>query len=214
MRKDAYYFHHDSNARHDPKIIAMLSSYGLKGYGCYWVFIEILREQEGYKYPITGKYSWNSIAKELFLEVKEAKSFIEDCVTEFELFSMDDNYIWCDSLLKRMERLDNRRSQARDAALARWNKRDKEEHKEEPLVKDLMEVLTDEVCWKEFKKELVSDEFSHLGADRIEAERKKSVDWIRSRGRRYKNYKSMFKNWLRKSEEINSGNASKNGMVF
>ena len=48
MSKDAYYFPHDSNARHDPKIVAMTAVYGMAGYGYYWAIIEILREQKDY----------------------------------------------------------------------------------------------------------------------------------------------------------------------
>jgi len=46
MKKDAYYFSHDSNARHDPNICEMRLNYGMEGYGLYWVMIEMMREQE------------------------------------------------------------------------------------------------------------------------------------------------------------------------
>lgn len=51
MKKDAYYFSHDSNARHDPKIGAVRSNYGWAGYGLYWAVIEVLRDQPDYSYP-------------------------------------------------------------------------------------------------------------------------------------------------------------------
>lgn len=217
MRKDAYYFHHDSNARHDPKVIAMLSTYGTKGYGCYWVLIEILREQEGYRYPTKGKYSWNSIAKELQISVEDAKSFVKDCVEEFELLSMDDDCFWSESLFKRMEKLDNRREQARDAANARWNKKPtpKPTATKPKGLKNPIGVLNKDEEWSEFKQELLSnDEFAELGETRIDLERLRAVDWMKSRGKVYKDYKSMFKNWLRKSEEMNSSKPTKRGMVF
>ena len=50
--KDAYYFSHDSNARHDPKILEMRAAYGAKGYGWYWMIIEILRDQEAYRIKV------------------------------------------------------------------------------------------------------------------------------------------------------------------
>lgn len=31
--KDCYYFPHDSNARSDPKIMALIQKYGIEGYG-------------------------------------------------------------------------------------------------------------------------------------------------------------------------------------
>ena len=33
MSKDAYYFSHDSNAQHDPKILRMMAKRGWKAYG-------------------------------------------------------------------------------------------------------------------------------------------------------------------------------------
>ncbi|MCL1633015.1 DUF4373 domain-containing protein [Sporolactobacillus sp. CPB3-1] len=47
--KDACYFIHDSNARYDPKILAMRAVFGMEGYGRYWCLIEILRDEDGYK---------------------------------------------------------------------------------------------------------------------------------------------------------------------
>ena len=50
--KDAYFFAHDSNARDDPKCCLLIDQLGLEGYGIYWVLIETLRDQPGYRYPL------------------------------------------------------------------------------------------------------------------------------------------------------------------
>lgn len=52
MANAAYWFKHDSNAKDDHKIMLLMDQLGLEGYGIYWVLIETLREQEGYRYPI------------------------------------------------------------------------------------------------------------------------------------------------------------------
>jgi len=52
MNKDAYYFPHFSNARNDRKIKRLRKELGLEGYGIYFMILEILRDQEGFKYPI------------------------------------------------------------------------------------------------------------------------------------------------------------------
>jgi hypothetical protein len=52
MAKDAYYFSHDSNAKDDPKCVLLIEQLGLEGYGIFWMLIETLRDQPGYKYPI------------------------------------------------------------------------------------------------------------------------------------------------------------------
>jgi len=37
MKKEAYYFSHDSNARQDEKIIKLRMKLGWEGYGLYWL---------------------------------------------------------------------------------------------------------------------------------------------------------------------------------
>ena len=47
--KDSYYFSHDSNARNDPKILDMISRYGIVSYAWYWILIEMMREQKDFR---------------------------------------------------------------------------------------------------------------------------------------------------------------------
>jgi hypothetical protein len=124
--KDAYYFSHDSNARHDPKILEMLTVYGMEGYGWYWVLIEMLRDQEEYKLKVNGKYSSNAYAMQMHTDGSAVKKFIDDCINEFELFDTDGTYFWSESLMERMEHLDDKRLKARKAALKRWENTDED----------------------------------------------------------------------------------------
>jgi hypothetical protein len=52
MGGDAFWFQHDSNARDDPKCSLLIDQLGLEGYGIYWVLLETLRDQPGYRYPL------------------------------------------------------------------------------------------------------------------------------------------------------------------
>jgi hypothetical protein len=52
MDKDAYYFPHFSNARHDRKLKRVRKELGVEGYGIYFMLLEVLRDQEEFKYPI------------------------------------------------------------------------------------------------------------------------------------------------------------------
>lgn len=127
MSKDTYFFSHDAHARRDPKMIAMMSIYGVKGYGFFWILVEMMREQDGYKLVMDKKYSLTVIATELDIDNKDAEEFIDDCVNEFNLFKMVDGCLISDSLMTRMKHLDDKRSQAKAAADARWKKKKKEE---------------------------------------------------------------------------------------
>lgn len=127
MSKEAYYFSHDANARNDPKILAMRSDYGIEGYGMYWVIIEMLREQEGFKLPLK-KYIWSAIAMQvdanaLQIDAREyAKKFVESCINDFDLFEADGEFFWSNSLIKRMDQKNKISEKRRAAAKARWEK--------------------------------------------------------------------------------------------
>tara|TARA_R110000751_G_scaffold238307_2_gene339154 strand:- start:4369 stop:5088 length:720 start_codon:yes stop_codon:yes gene_type:complete len=234
MSKDAYYFPHDSNARHDPKIIAMTSVYGMVGYAWYWVIVEMLREQEGYRYSFKGKYAINSMAKEMDTDSEKANRFLEDCVKEFELLEIEDDMLSCPSLDKRMVRLDRRRSQAKSAANVRWSKKQPKESDDldftnEEVSEDKvnpekiknMEVLTNSIYFAFFSSELIqSEDFGDMKNIDIflAKERDIAVDWMRSKGRKYKDYRAMFRNWIRRKlteisnpkEDVKSNNPQLN----
>lgn len=122
MDKDAYYFSHDSNARHDPKIVKMLTKYEY-GYQWYFMIIEILREQADYKYKM-DEYYGNAIARDLHTDCKAIVNFIRDCIKEFNLFSTDGDVFWSESLLRRMEIKEQKSQTYRENAKKRWDKQD------------------------------------------------------------------------------------------
>ena len=120
--KDAYYFSHDANARYDPKIIKMISVYGMEGYGWYWVIIEMLREQANYKLNICGIHDINVVANQTHSEANTIQKYIDDCVKDFKLFRQNKKYLWSPSLLNRMKIMEEKREKARRAAKIRWDK--------------------------------------------------------------------------------------------
>jgi len=118
--KDAYYFSHDANARHDPKCSALIAAYGMEGYGRYWVIIEMLREEADHRLEISASYVRNALAVQMQCDVDAAHKFVQDCIGEFQLFETDGDYFWSNSLLRRMDLRKARSEQARQAAMARW----------------------------------------------------------------------------------------------
>ncbi|MCQ2009228.1 DUF4373 domain-containing protein [Sporolactobacillus sp. STSJ-5] len=121
MAKDAYYFSHDSNARYDPKILAMRSAFGMEGYGRYWCLIEILRDEDGYKLKKT-KHLYDALAMQMQCERNAAHDFVDACINEFGLLHEDDEFIWSESLVNRMNHKDKKSEKARKAAQKRWQK--------------------------------------------------------------------------------------------
>lgn len=126
MAKEAYYFSHDSNARHDPKMTAMRSVYGSEGYGWFWIIVELMREADEYKLDMQGKYTFNAYAMQMHTECNTAEQFIMDCINEFNLFHSDNSFFWSPSLLRRMDMREQTSEKRREAANKRWGKSSKD----------------------------------------------------------------------------------------
>ena len=120
--KDAYYFSHDSNARNDLKIKALVKKYGWSGYGYYWVIIENLRESDNYKLPFKD-YVLDALAEEFNVSSTDVQQFIDDCINKYDLLEKEDGCFYSNSLKRRMKIKDNKREQARQAGLVSAQKR-------------------------------------------------------------------------------------------
>ena len=114
MKKEAYYFSHDANAKDDPKILQLRMEMGWEGYGLFWALIELLRNESDHRM----RTHYKSIAFALQTQEDSIRSIIND----FDLFGLDDQYFWSESLLKRMELKEERSEKARESAKKRWNR--------------------------------------------------------------------------------------------
>lgn len=82
MQKEAFYFPHFCNARHDRKIRRLRKELGVEGYGIYFMLLETLREQQDLMYPLEDI---DLLAEEF--GVSEAK--IKATICGYELFEID-----------------------------------------------------------------------------------------------------------------------------
>ena len=94
------YFSHDSNARNSDKLIKVRMDLGAEGYGIFFMLIERLREEEGYK--STTNY------KILEFDLKADSEKIKQVVENYDLFKFteDGKYFYSDSFNDRMEMMD------------------------------------------------------------------------------------------------------------
>ena len=114
MNKEAYYFSHDSNARNDYKISELRAEYGWEGYGLYWGIIETLSESSNYTYP---KKLLAGLAISLNYPLDKLKSFLKRCF-ELNLLVEKDEIFYSESLMKRMEKVDEKRQRRVEAGRA------------------------------------------------------------------------------------------------
>lgn len=112
MIKDAYYFSHDSNARHDPKLVTFCQKHTLLGYAYFFIFVELMREQSEYripkKYTMAIASSWGGLSE------AQARLVIQDML-DIGLICEDDQSYYSQSLMIRMEALDERRKKLSEA---------------------------------------------------------------------------------------------------
>ncbi len=109
MSKDAYFFSHDSNAKDDPKCVLLIEQLGMEEYGIYWMLIETLRDQPGYKYPV-------SLLAALARRYNTTPEKVKTVVYNYGLFIVeDDNVFFSQSLVKRMIPLEEKRRKLSEA---------------------------------------------------------------------------------------------------
>jgi hypothetical protein len=215
--KDTYYFPHDYHARHDTKIEAMVNDYGVEGYGMYWVIIERLYESRNNKIEKFPKLFFG-LATELCVSPDRAEKFVLSLINDYRLLEEDENNIWSDSVLRRMEIREQQRLmkvnsgrvggihsgitrkrkqneaplQEIEANEAKERKRKESKEKETSKTKYLDFVL---LTQDQYQK--LCDEFTKLGAD----EKIKNLNlYIGSKGDKYKSHYHTILNWARKEE--------------
>jgi hypothetical protein len=129
-KKDAFYFSHDANARHDEKILELRAELGWEGYGLYWAIVECLRETTEYKYNIK---KLNGLA----LHLSTTCETLENIISNFDLFEYNEDYFWSSSLQKRMQDYDFLKNKAiesgRKGAEIKRNKSNPEATLKQPL---------------------------------------------------------------------------------
>ena len=119
MKKDAYYFSHDSNSKDDPKCVLLIEQLGLEGYGIFWILVETLRDQPDYKYPI-------SLIPAIARRYNSTTQKVETVVKSYNLFQFtEDEFFFSTSLMDRMEYLEKYRLKKSIAGKkgneVRWN---------------------------------------------------------------------------------------------
>ena len=153
MKKDAYYFKHDSNACNDEKLLVVRRMHGMEGYGTYWGIIEKLRESKDY----TLSKDYDSISWELRVDEDIVKKIVEN----YGLFTVTDDKFYSARLCGDMVEWDEKKEARRQAGIigmqSRWGKKDKEESE--------IKVLKEEVVTKKTKEKKYTKEETKLHGD-------------------------------------------------
>lgn len=152
LKKDAYYFSHDSNAKDDFKCMLLIEEIGLEGYGIFWILVETLREQESYKYPL-------KLLPSLARKYNTTLAKMRVVVLNYGLFILEDEkFFFSKSLNNRMALMNSKKEQARLAGIKSGEaRRLKNEQKSNGRSTDVQQMLNKERKEKEKKEKEKKD---------------------------------------------------------
>ena len=115
MKKDAYYFPHFCNARHDRKIKRVAKELGVEGYGIFFMLLEVLREQTDFKFPMED-------VDLLADEFGTSEQKIRTVICNYQLFQIDEEEkFFSPKLVFYLQPYLEKSERARIAARKRWD---------------------------------------------------------------------------------------------
>lgn len=114
MKKDAYFFPHFSNARHDRKVKRIIKELGVEGYGIYFMLLEVLREQTDLRYPLAD-------IDLLADEFNTSEQKVRTVISNYKLFDVDEcENFFSMKLVFYLQPYFEKTERARAAANKRW----------------------------------------------------------------------------------------------
>lgn len=216
MAKDAYYFRHDSNAIDDPKCVLLIEQLGLEGYGIFWMLIEKLRDQPGYKYPV-------SLTSALARRYNTTPEKVKTVITNYQLFNFDGDYFYSESLIQRMKPLERQREIAILAGKASANKRllnvgstgvkqkpngcstSRVEYSREEKSREEKNKLNKKDIYGELKNVYLTKEEYEKLKERFNSDTENRINrlstYIASKGDKYKSHYATILSWAQKDEK-------------
>lgn len=114
MKKDSYWFKHDSTASRDLKLMSIKVIYDFWGIGVFWTIIEFLREQSGYKFEYTDKNLTMLCSIIGCKDEVKFNNFIHDCLN-YNLFEIKDNYLISNRLVLDMINWESKKNNGSEA---------------------------------------------------------------------------------------------------
>lgn len=117
MDKDAFYFPHFCNARHDRKIQRLRLELGVEGYGIFFMLLEVLRDQTDFSYPLDD-------IQLLSKEFDTSEQKVRTVICNYNLFEVDTkNNFFSPKMLVYLEPFFAMKNQRKQAAISRWAKK-------------------------------------------------------------------------------------------
>lgn len=113
IKNNADYFPHDADMRNDPRMRALRRKFGIEGYGCYCMVLELLTDADHFQFK-NDSLSLELVAGDIDIETGKLESILQYCF-QLDLFQLDteNNVIRCKTLRNRLEPLLSKRKRER-----------------------------------------------------------------------------------------------------
>lgn len=99
------YFSHDYNTRNKKKLAALIHYEKMKGYGLFWVIVEMLHE-DSCKWMDLDEVTYIAIKNESGCDIKYIKTFVEKCISTYKVFIKEGSRFTTDRVLRNIEKRD------------------------------------------------------------------------------------------------------------
>lgn len=116
------YFSHDTGARNDIKLQRLKQVMGFEGLGIYWCLLEIL-------YDNNGKLSHADVDVYAYSLQADPEKLLQ-VLNKFGLFVKQSGEYYSESANKRLGKMNEKSKKAKQAAAARWTKKESVNFKE------------------------------------------------------------------------------------
>jgi hypothetical protein len=97
------YFSHDYGTRNKIRMAALLHDTGSRGYGLFWIIVEMLHE-DSTKWMDLEEYTYTAIKKESGEDIQFIRDFIEKCISTYKVFMVEDNKFTTERVLRNIEK--------------------------------------------------------------------------------------------------------------
>lgn len=119
------YFSHDYGTRHKKKLAALIKEKKMRGYGLFWVIVEMLHE-DSTKWMDLDDLTYIAIEGESGEPSNYVREFVDLCINRYKVFHMEDGKFTTERVLrnidKRLEISENRAEAGRKSGEARRQK--------------------------------------------------------------------------------------------
>lgn len=97
------YFSHDYGTRSKVKMAALIESEGSRGYGLFWIIVELMHE-DSTKWLDLEEYTYLAIKKESKEDIDYVREFVKKCIEVYKVFMTEGNKFTTERVLRNIEK--------------------------------------------------------------------------------------------------------------